>query len=195
MLNNLFLYVKKEKYEECLKYGIKLSEYANIIIQTEPNSKKGIISYLSPKDSDLYLDNNYVCLKIKTNDLQVYISNLTLQDTKLEKKCTCKLENYTLGDFEEPIAIICTTILPENISLYNSIIDSPLLVQDSKEFYYNKRINELIDDETFSCQELYKALIILGERKGTFEKVLDENNIKAYINKSNKKIYTNVTKF
>ena len=86
-------------------------------------------------------------------------------------------------------------ILPENISLYNNIIDSPLLVQDSKEFYYNKRINELIDDETFSASELYKALIILGERKGTFEKVLDENNIKAYINKSNKKIYTNVTKF
>lgn len=194
-MNNLFLYVKKEKCEECLKYGIKLSEYANIIIHSEPNAKKGIIAYLSPKDSNLYLDNNYACLKIKINDLQVYVTNLILQNTKLEKKSTCILKDYVLGDFEEPIAIICTTILPENISLYNNIIDSPLLIESSKEFYYNKRINELIDDETFSSQELYKALIILGERKGTFEKVLDETNTKAYINKANKKIYTNITKF
>jgi len=194
-LNNVFLYVKKDEYENYLKYGIKLSEFADTVLDIDSTSRKGILAYLAPKDSKLYLDDNYICLKINTNNLKIYITNLILKETKLTKKGIVTIDDYELGTFEEPVAIICNSILPENITIYNNIIDSPILIQNSKEFYYEKNIYNLIESGSFSMQELYKALLILGERKNIFEKVLDENNVKVYINKNDKKIYTDINKF
>lgn len=194
-MKNVFLYVKKTEYENLLKYGIKLSEYANIVIDLETSEKKGIISYLAPLDFESQNYDDFVCLKINAENLKIYVINKKLENTKLFKKNTIPLELYEIGKYEEPLAVICTTILPENISVYNKIIDSPNLIQNSKDFYYEKNVYDLIEDNTFSMQELYKALLILGERKNVFEKVIDENNSKVYINKNNKKIYTDINKF
>lgn len=195
ILRNVFLYVKKTEYEKCLKYGIKLSEYADIVVDLDTSEKKGIVAYLAPLDFESQNYDDFICLKINSENLKIYVVNKKLQHTKLFKKSIVTLENYTIGTYEEPLAIICNTILPENINIYNKLIDIPNLIQNSRDFYYEKNVYELIDTNTFSMQELYKALLILGEKKNIFEKVLDENNSKVYINKNNKKIYTDINKF
>ena len=121
-MKNIYIYVKKSEYENCIKYGIKLSEFADIVIDIDSSLKKGITAYLSPKDSEKYYDSEYICLKVNTNNLKIYIINLKLQDTKLLKKYVYTSEYYKFGTFEEPVAIICTTILPENISMYNKVL-------------------------------------------------------------------------
>ncbi len=194
-MNNLYIYVKKIECEKCLKYGIKLSEYANKLLDNGNTTKKCILAYLCPKDSEKFCNKNYICLKVNLKDLQVYITNEILENTKIEKKFLIKSDDYKLGSYEYPIALICTTILPENLSLYNDIIDSPILFENSKDFFYEKSINEMIENNMFSNSELYKAMLILSESKGTLEKILDEGNIKAYINKIDKKIYTSISKF
>ena len=194
-MKNVFLYVKKDEYENYLKYGIKLSEYADTIIDLESSEKKGIISYLAPLDFETQNYDDFICLKINVENLKIYVINKKLENTKLFKKSIVPIENYIIGTYEEPIAVICTTILPENISIYNNTLDTPNLIQNSREFYYEKNVYDLIDTNTFSMQELYKALLILGEKKNVFEKVLDENNSKVYINKNNKKLYTDINKF
>ena len=67
----LYLYIENDKINDAIKYGMKLSEYANKII----NTKKGIIAYLTPQDSPLFQDKNFTCLKIKTSDLNIFIYN------------------------------------------------------------------------------------------------------------------------
>lgn len=195
-MNTLYLYVNTNVSEDCLKYGIKLSEYANRAIEMDTLIKKCIVAYLAPKDCDKYYDTNYTCLKINSDNLKVYIVNDILENIKTEKKYKmCEFSDYTIGQFERPLALICTTILPENISTYNKVLDVPLLVPNSSDLFYSKSINEIIESCNFSNEELYKVLLILAEKKGKYEKAIDEANIKAYIDKKNGKLYTNVSRF
>ena len=196
-LNNLYLYVKANECEDVLKYGIKLSEYCNRVFKLANTEKKGITAYLAPKDSKKYFDKNYTCLRISTTGLKIYVINdiFSTLDSVYDKHTIIKLENYKLGDFEDPIAIICTSILPENIYTYNEIIDTPLIVSNSKDYFYEKAVQDMIENNYFSNYELYKAMLILGEKKGIFEQVFENNTNKIYMNKLNKKIYTNISKF
>ena len=74
----IYLYIKNELVEECLKYGMKLSEFSNKVLTTSDNStKSGIVAFLSPYDSELYYDDSYTCLKIATANINCYIFNET----------------------------------------------------------------------------------------------------------------------
>ena len=99
-----------------------------------------------------------------------------------------------MGDYEEPLALITSTILPENIYLYNKDMDVPLIIENSKNFFYENSINELLNTNKFSNYELYQILLILGEQK----KMLTSNSeghIKTYKDKINGKLYTKKSNF
>lgn len=196
-MNNLYLYVKTQDYENVLKYGIKLSQYCDKTFNISNTIKKGIKAYLTPSDSKNFYDENYICLRISTTGLKIYIINdkFNMIENVYDKHTIIKLEDYKYGDFEDPVAIICTSILPENIYTYNKIIDVPLLVENSKDYFYQKCVQDMIENNYFSNYELYKAMLILGEKKGIFEKIIESNNNKIYMNKINKKIYTNINSF
>ena len=100
-----------------------------------------------------------------------------------------------MGDFEDPLALICSTILPENISIYNKIIDTPLLVENSKDFYYKKSIFEMLDNDYFTNFEVYQLLLILGQKKQLFNVNESFNKIKVYTDKKSKKKYTKKSNF
>lgn len=189
-MNNLYVFVEKEKCDNCTKYGMKLSEYSNKVITSETLEKKGIMAYLSPKDSEFYLNSDYACLRINSSNLSVYIYNKMFENTEFIDNFIVKQPDYTVGLYEEPIALITSTILPENISLYNKTLDVPLIVEDSKEFYYKKSILELMENENFSNYEIYQVLLLIGEQKGFLNTTKCSNNLKVYIDKTSNKKYT-----
>ena len=145
---------------------------------------------MSPKDSNLYLNPNYCCLRINVNLLNVYIYNQALENTDMIKKFIVKLSDYVLGSFEDPIALITSTILPENISIYNETLDVPLIIENSKEFYYKKSILELIENEDFSNYEIYQVLLLLGEKKQALNIKKCSDNLRIYVDSKHNKQYT-----
>lgn len=188
-MQDLYIYVDKNKVNDCLKYGIKLSEYENRVLDFNNISKRGIQAFLSPKDSDLYLDDNFECLRVMPQKSSAIVFNKICENTNLIEKFVCNIEEYRIGDYELPEAIICSSILPENLYSYNKILDKPLLVQNSREFYYEKCINEIMEADKFSKYELYQTLLILGDQKRIFD-VSKEENIKIYTDPINGKKYT-----
>ncbi len=190
----LYIYVKNIDIENVIKYGIKLSEFANKVINLQNTHKYGITAYLAPKDSPHYFDNEYSCIKILLNNLNCLIYNQICENTIFFEDYICDISQYEIGTFEDPIAFIQSTILPENIQIYNKIQDIPLLIQDSKQYYYEKSISEMLDNSNFSKYELYQLLLILGEQKKILESEIN-NNVKIYIDKISGKKYTKKSSF
>lgn len=188
-MQDLYIYVDKKKADDCLKYGIKLSEYEDKTLTFADSEKRGINAYLSPKDSDKYTDETYECLRVIPNDLNIIVYNKLFENSKLLETYSCDINSYTIGDYELPEAIICSSILSTNLVPYNKILDKPLVVQNSREFYYEKCINEIIDTEKISKYELYQTLLILGDQKKLYD-VEKIENIKFYKDKISGKTYT-----
>lgn len=188
-MQDLYIYVEKNKIDDCLKYGIKLSEFENRVLKLSNVSKRGIQAFLSPKDCELYLSDDYGCIRVVSKNLTAIVFNKICENTSLIDNFICDIENYKIGNYELPEAIICSSILPENLQLYNKILDKPLLVQNSREFYYEKCINEIMETDMFSKYELYQTLLILGDQKKVFN-VSKENNVKMYTDSISGKQYT-----
>lgn len=190
----LYLFIENDKINDAVKYGMKLSEYANKILKINPE-KKGILAYLSPYDSPNCNDSSFTCLKILTNNLNIYLYNKIFDNTNSLENFLCDINNYVIGSYEDPVAIICSTILPENISIYNNIIDTPLIVENSKDFFYQKSVQEMLDNECFTNYELYQMLLILGQQKKIFEISSVSDKIKIYKSKTTNIEYTKKNNF
>lgn len=190
-MENLYIYIENNMLENVVKYGIKLSEFSNKILNISNDQKKsGIIAYLTPKDSELYYDSNYTCIRILAKDINYIIYNRLCENTEFFYDFISNPEDYNLGDYEEPIALIYSTILPENISIYNKLMDIPILIENSKEYYYEKAVNDMLEYEKFTKYELYQMLLILGNQKKIFDIIYNENGIRIYNDKKDNKFYT-----
>lgn len=192
----LYLYIPNKDVNKCIKYGIKLSEYSNKIIKLNNAQKKGIIAFLSPKDSNFFNnEKEFTCLKINTRGLNVIVYNNLIFNTDIDKDFICDINKYSTGDYEEPLALICSSILPEHINIYNKIIDSPLIVDNSKEFYYKKSVFNMLENDMFTSFEIYQLLLILGQKKGVFKVHELNHKLKLYIDEKTKSKYTKKSNF
>ena len=194
-MENLYIYIENENVDFILKYGMKLSEYVNKILLVKDQEKKGITAYLSPKDSIMYSNENYTCLRIFHEGLKILIYNKMCEKNDILRDFVCDFDKYKLGTYEDPIALIYSSILPENIFIYNKLRDYPLLIETSKDYYYEKFINEMLDNSYFSNYELYQLLLILGEQKKIFATYKIEDNIKVLKDKKNGKKYIKKSSF
>ena len=188
-MQDLYIYVDKNIASDCLKYGIKLSEQENRIIELNSSTKRGIQAFLSPKDSPLYLNEEFECIRVLTKGLTAIVFNKICEGTELIDNFVVDIENYNIGDYELPEAIICSSILPDNLFPYNKILDKPLLVQNSREFYYEKCINEILETDMFTKYELYQTLLILGDQKKVLN-VEKYQSVKVYTDTISNKRYT-----
>lgn len=190
-MKNLYIYIEKTKLDDVIKYGIKLSEFSNKVLNISENqTKTGIIAYLTPKDSELYYDTDYTCIRVSTKDINYFIYNKICENTDFTSEFICTPDEYNLGDYEEPIALIYSTILPENISTYNKLMDIPIIIENSKEYYYEKAVNDMLEYEKFTKYELYQMLLILGNQKKIFDIKYNENGIRIYKDIKDNKFYT-----
>ncbi|MEG2646152.1 MAG: hypothetical protein RSA08_03885 [Clostridia bacterium] len=189
MLENLYIFIENEKVDNAFKYGMKLSEYANKIIL----KKRGISAYLSPKDSSKYLLENYTCLRISAKDLNIFVYNKICENTNSISGFFCNYTDYLIGSYESPRAIICSSILPENINIYNKILDIPVIIENSESYYYEKFVSAMLENTNFSYYELYQMLLVFGEKKNSFKVETINENLKIYTDLKTNKKYTRKT--
>lgn len=190
----LYIFVQNKHLENVIKYGMKLSEFSNKLLTLSDVQKCGITAFLSPKDSELYYETDFSCVKVLTNNINGLIYNKTCDNSHLLNDFICDISKYEVGHFEEPVAFITSTILPENIQVYNKLQDVPLLIENSKQFYYEKAIHDMLENDKFSKYELYQMLLILGEQKKIYQTTIDKN-IKIYEDKISGKKYTKRSSF
>lgn len=167
-MHYVYLYVEKNVANDCIKYGMKLSEYADRIITLNEVEKTGITAFLSPQDSTKYDSFDYVCLKTNIEDdmENVFVCNNLDTTNNFANTNFHQFKSYIVGSFENPSCIITTSLLPENIFLYNKIIDTPLIVQNSRRFYYQKNILDLIDNlETEDLKQILENVKKLKKAK------------------------------
>ena len=186
----LFIYIENTKLDEVLKYGMKLSEFSNKILIIGDTTKNGIIAYLTPKDSELYYNPNYTCLRIKNNNINCIIYNKICENTDYLEDFIIDSTNYIYGNYEEPVALIQSCILPENIFVFNKLIDVPILIEESKNFYYEKKIGDMINSGLFNNYELYQILLILGNQKNIFDIKENTKGLRIYEDKKSGTLYT-----
>lgn len=155
-----YIYFKLKDYKNCIKYGLKLSEYINKTIIFNNCEKKGFICYISPKDSCLYDNPDYACAKINISDLNnVYVIDDTFENYKFYNEFIVEAKDYVLGSFENPKILICTSIIPENIDKYNKLIDSPLPYDNSKDFYYLNKIYYILEEKNIDLKKSLSYLL------------------------------------
>lgn len=186
MIEALYIYIEKENISHVTKYGMKLSEYSNKVI----NKKNGISAYLSPMDSSKYLSEEYTCLRVTINGLNSYIYDKNCIGTQALRDFFTNAENYILGKFENPRAIICSTILPENMSIYNKVRDFPILIENSSSYYYENFILDMMQNGKFSLYEIYQMLLVYGEQKGIFNSKDISTKLKIYTDPKTNRKYT-----
>ena len=84
-MQDLYIYVDKNIASDCLKYGLKLSENCNKVLSLSTGEKSGILAYLAPKDSPLYLDDNYTCIRVKTDGIKATVYNKVCAEIVIPK--------------------------------------------------------------------------------------------------------------
>ena len=151
--------------------------------------QQNVIDEISKIEKLLFKSEDFECIRVLTNGLTAIVFNKICENTELIDDFVTDIENYTIGDYECPEAIICSSIMPGNLFHYNKILDKPLLVQNSREFYYEKCINEILETDMFSKYELYQTLLILGDQKKVLN-VEKHQNIKIYTDPISNKKYT-----
>lgn len=184
-MNYIYLYSNIKNRLSYLKYGIKLSEHADIVINLNDLSKKGIQAFLSPKDSILYDNEDYICFRISTTNLNIYVFENTFINSFLINDTFYKLSDYKIGTFKDPICLICSSILPENIFIYDKLIDMPLLVQNSKEFHINNSINNILDALLLENESYYDELLNIAIKSKLIKLVKSDKDNFIYKDKSN----------
>lgn len=156
-MSTIYFYVPSSELNDTLKYGIKLSKSFSHTIPINGIEKKCLVGLLNPKD-DLQKFNSeeYACVKIDIKPEYCFIINdvaLVIPPTNYR---TINLKKYTYGDIESPRVLFSTSILPEQISALNKTIDEPLLFDNSRDLFYQLKINKMLDE--LPPSEVYLAL-------------------------------------
>ena len=157
----IYRFILKERADDCLKYGIRLSTQFDKEIEIDGEKKPVIQGFLNPKDSDYKFESDeYIGLKI---DIPEKYCNVMDAPSVNDIPPIIPLENYKLGSFKDPEVLITSSILPEKISMLNNDIDVPVLYDNSRNLYYSCRVTEMLDE--MSPKEAYVVL------KNYFEKM------------------------
>ena len=153
----IYFYVKSSKLNETLRYGIKLSQNFSHIIPIKGIEKKCMVGLLNPKDDmDKYNSDEYICLKLNLYTEQCYVLNEVSLIIPQKEYEVINIQDYKYGDIESPRVIFSCSILPEEVTILNKIIDEPLMFENSKDLFYQIKISKMIDE--LQPSEVYFAL-------------------------------------
>ena len=153
----IYYYTKKDNLPIYLKYGIRLSKNFDKEINLNGYKKSFLTGLLNPKDDAFkYSSDDYTCIKLDVLSNHCKIVDLSSIHDSSEITKFIMLDDYNLGTFKNPVVLIDTSIISNKISLYNKIMDIPLLYNNSEELFYEVQINNLLNE--LPLKEAYELL-------------------------------------
>ncbi len=145
----IYFYVNSSKLDIIQRFGIKLSENYSHTIPINNLQKRVFVGLLHPKDDMFkYNSKDYTCIKVDIYPEHCYVlSEISLIIAPKDNNYKLiPLNDYQYGYYESPRVVFNSSILPEQISLLDDVIDEPLPFESSKDLYYSIKVNQLIDE-------------------------------------------------
>jgi len=100
---------------------------------------------------------------------------------EIYNKSIIPLKDYIFGAFRLPECLVSCTVMPEQISVLDKRLDSPILYDNSEELYINNIIESYKEEhEDFQDVLLYSFYSKLAEQKN-FDMIVDDDNKIAII--------------
>lgn len=143
---SLFLFIHKDSIDDVILNGINLEKYANVNFSYLSSPKKGIISYLNPRDIDSLDKNKFDIIIATVNSQDCFVINKDILNLQLDipsLEAILPLTDYVYGTFLAPRVAICTNISPDHIQKYSKIRSVPILYDNSAKLYYENKIEDL----------------------------------------------------
>ena len=78
----------------------------------------------------------------------------------------------------------------ESEKLAKDFCDGKITYIHHYEAYYKKSINDMLENDIFSNYEIYQLLLLLGNKKNSFNKIDVNDRLKIYVDKISGKKYT-----
>jgi hypothetical protein len=101
------------------------------------------------------------------------------------------VEEYTFGLYRLPECLITSTVIPEQISLLDKRLDSPILFNSSEELYINNVIEDFKQEYNDLNDRLLFGFLKGRATKGELEMIeKDGNSFVAFIDKKTDKAFT-----
>lgn len=153
----IYYYIPREKLMETLRCGMKLSEHYAYRIPIRGSDKKCMVGFLHPKDNKTKWESDQdICLKLQLPIEHCYVINEVSLLIPPKEYDIIPLADYRYGTFENPRVLFYSSLLPEEISTWNPIIDEPLLFDNSSDLFYQQQIATIMEDHSLS--DIYYAL-------------------------------------
>lgn len=163
---DVYYYLKKENFENTLRFGIKLSDAYFSEININGTNKKYLLALLNPKDNlDKFNSNEYACIRANLNNDYLFVSDKNLLDTPYFEEFLTPICDYKYGDFKNPVVVVTCSFLPDQIFKINKYIDVPVLYNSSEELYYECASQKLKDLLPNSNEIILKALLEEANKK------------------------------
>ncbi len=196
----VYYYVPQDKVENSIECGLKLSQWYEKEVQIEFENKRCFCALLNPKDDmGKYKSMDYKCLKLELYPEYCFVADKSLYEIGLYNDDVMKLyinsvipiEDYTFGLYRLPECLIISTVIPEQISLLDKRLDSPILFNSSEELYINNVIEDFKQEYNDLNDRLLFGFLKGRATKGEMEMVeKDGNSFVAFIDKKTDKAFT-----
>lgn len=174
----LYFFVLKERIEDVIDCGLKLSEWYDreLDIPEISKNKKVLKAFLNPRDNkDVLNDSQYQCIRLEVELDYCRIADSFLYNMGLINSMFMEyyyntiipLKDYCFGTYRDPEVLITASVLPENIKLTGKVMDIPLIYENSEEIYLANRIEwheeEYKDSGNHLLYTFYKYLESVGK--------------------------------
>ena len=196
----IYFYVTADTADCTVECGLKLSEYAVKDVLINGEIKKCISALLNPKDDmEKYKSAEYKCLKFELPSNQCYIGDQYLYKVglsfpevmKIYTNSIVPINDYIFGLFRLPECLVTTTVLPGQISILDKRLDSPVLFDNSEEFYINNIIEIHKEEKSdFNDVMLYCFYCKLAEEKKLKKLEDGEKKIAVFIDTKRGKTFS-----
>ncbi|WP_010681127.1 hypothetical protein [Acetivibrio cellulolyticus] len=196
----VYYYVPQDKVENAIECGLKLSEWYEKEVHMGLENRKCFSALLNPKDDmDKYKSSAYRCIKLELYPRYCFVADKYLYEIglnhpevmKLYVESVMPIENYTFGLYRLPECLVTSTVIPEQISLLDRRLDSPILFNSSEELYINNVIEEFKQEYDDLNDRLLYCFLKGRVTDGELDVVEEEgNSLVAFIDKKTGRAFT-----
>ena len=170
----IYFYIPAAEAEEAAECGISLERYATGTVRVGGVEKKFLTAFLHPKDDpEKFGSPDHACIQIEADERYVYISDGAVREAAESEgrlagafdAMAVPLKEYIFGSFRKPVCMVVSTVLPENASIAGKVMGSPLIYNDSEEFFVECLFEKMRGaDEGFVEKALYRFMNDLAAR-------------------------------